>query len=68
MSKFNNILEEYLKTLTLEKEDQNKDGKNNYKDVLIARMVASGMSKEEAIAKVEKKNIDSKEDEEDKED
>ena len=41
---------------TTEAEDQNDDGKNNFDDVQIARMVASGMSKEEAIAKLKKKN------------
>ena len=41
---------------TNEAEDQNDDGKNNFDDVQIARMVASGMSKEEAIAKLKKKN------------
>ena len=35
-----------------EAEDQNDDGKNNFDDVKIARMVASGMSKAEAIKKV----------------
>ena len=33
--------------------DQNKDGLNNFKDVMIARMIKSGMSKKEAIAYVE---------------
>lgn len=33
--------------------DQNKDGQNNFKDVMIARMMKSGMSKEEAIEYVE---------------
>ena len=41
---------------TNEAEDQNDDGKNNFDDVQIARMVASGMSKEEAIAKLKEKN------------
>ena len=41
---------------TTEAEDQNDDGKNDFEDVQIARMVASGMSKEEAMAKVKKKN------------
>jgi len=35
--------------------DQNKDGKNDFKDVQIARYMASGMSKPEAIAKVKGK-------------
>ena len=33
--------------LIIEKKDQNKDGKNDFDDVKIARMLASGMSKEE---------------------
>ena len=41
---------------TNEEVDQNNDGKNNFDDVQIARMMASGMSKEEAIAKLKKKN------------
>ena len=32
--------------------DQDKDGDNDFDDIKIARMVASGMSKEEAIAKL----------------
>jgi outer membrane protein OmpA-like peptidoglycan-associated protein len=35
-----------------QKKDQNGDGKNDFKDVQIARMIKSGMSKPEAIAKV----------------
>lgn len=35
--------------------DQDKDGDNDFDDVKIARMVASGMSKEEATAKVKGK-------------
>lgn len=38
-----------------DKKDQNKDGKNNFKDVMIARMIESGMSKEEAEEYVENK-------------
>jgi hypothetical protein len=34
------------------KEDQDKDGDNDFDDVRIARMIASGMSKEEAMRKV----------------
>ncbi len=37
-----------------EAKDQDGDGDNDFDDVKIARMVASGMSKEEAIAKVKK--------------
>ena len=39
-----------------EKEDQDNDGDNDFDDVKIARMMASGMSKPEAIAKVKRKN------------
>ena len=39
-----------------EQVDQNDDGKNDFDDVQIARMMASGMSKEEAMAKLKKKN------------
>ena len=39
-----------------EKEDQDNDGDNDFDDVKIARMMASGMSKPEAIAKVKGKN------------
>lgn len=35
--------------------DQDKDGDNDFDDIKIARMVASGMSKEEAIAKLKGK-------------
>ena len=38
-----------------QKKDQDGDGKNDFDDVRIARMVASGMSKPEAIAKVKGK-------------
>ena len=41
---------------TNEQVDQNDDGKNDFDDVQIARMMASGMSKEQAIAKLKKKN------------
>ena len=44
---------------TKEGKDQNKDGKKNFDDVKIARMVASGMSKEEAIKKVSGKKTES---------
>ena len=39
-----------------EKEDQDGDGDNDFDDVKIARMMASGMSKPEAIAKVKGKS------------
>jgi hypothetical protein len=47
---------EKFKAMQKEAVDQNDDGKNNFDDVKIARMMASGMSKEEAIAKLKKKN------------
>jgi hypothetical protein len=37
-----------------EDEDLNKDGKNDFKDVMIARMKASGMSHDKAVKKGEK--------------
>jgi len=36
-------------------QDQNDDGKEDFDDVRIARMVKGGMSKEDAIALVKKK-------------
>ena len=42
--------------------DQDKDGDNDFDDVKIARMVASGMSKEEAIAKLKGKKEEDSED------
>jgi len=39
-----------------ESEDQDGDGDNDFADVTIARMIASGMSKEEAIKKSRKHN------------
>ena len=64
------IAEAYLKVLEekskSKKNDHNKDGKKDFNDVKIARMVASGMSKDEAIAKVggKKKKSMQKENEE----
>lgn len=40
-----------------EKEDQDNDGDNDFDDVKIARMMASGMSKPEAIAKIKGKKM-----------
>ena len=37
--------------------DQNKDGKNDFDDVKVARMIASGMSKEEALKAVGESKI-----------
>lgn len=39
----------------LEEQDQDKDGDKDFADVMIARMVASGMSREDAIKKVRDK-------------
>lgn len=39
-----------------ESEDQDEDGDNDFADVSIARMIASGMSKKEAIKKSRKHN------------
>lgn len=39
----------------IEEQDQDKDGDKDFADVMIARMVASGMSKEDAIKKVKDK-------------
>ncbi len=39
----------------LEEQDQDKDGDKDFADVMIARMVASGMSKKDAIKKVKEK-------------
>ena len=39
----------------IEEQDQDKDGDKDFADVMIARMVASGMSKEDAIKKVKEK-------------
>lgn len=50
------LLAEAYAKICKEKVDQNDDDKNDFEDVQIARMVASGMTKEEAIAKVKAKN------------
>lgn len=41
-------------------EDQDKDGDNDFVDVMIARMMKSGMSREEAIEKVKDKEYNKK--------
>ena len=46
------IAEAYLKVIEEKNNDRNKDGKKDFNDVKIARMVASGMSEEEAVSKV----------------
>lgn len=42
----------------VEKIDQNEDGKNDFTDVKIARMKASGMSHKDAVKKASKKKTD----------
>jgi len=51
-SKLKEELSRMLKQKMSEKKDQDKDGDNDFDDVKIARMKASGMSHEEAVAKV----------------
>ena len=46
------ISELYTSIYEEKKKDQDKDGDNDFDDVRIARMIASGMSKEEAMRKV----------------
>jgi len=60
-SKLKEELSRMLKQKMSEKKDQDKDGDNDFDDVKIARMKASGMSHEEAVAKV-KGDSDTKED------
>ena len=52
------------KFIEIQEQDNNNDGKNNFADIMIARMMKSGMSKEDAIAKVKNKkyNEDAKPD------
>jgi len=45
----------YLSVYEAKKVDQDEDGDNDFADVRIARMIASGVSKEEAIRKVKNK-------------
>jgi len=52
VSTVNDIEELYSSMYEAKKEDQDKDGDNDFDDVRIARMIASGMSKEEAMKKV----------------
>jgi len=55
---FLNVLNQAIEERNIQeakKVDQDGDGKNDFDDVRIARMVASGMSKPEAIAKVKGK-------------
>lgn len=46
------IMEAFEAELAEKKIDHDKDGDNDFDDVKIARMIASGMSKEEALKKV----------------
>ena len=52
VSTVNDISELYSLMYEAKKEDQDKDGDNDFDDVRIARMIASGMTKEEAMRKV----------------
>jgi len=45
----------YLSVYEAKKVDQDEDGDNDFADVRIARMIASGVSKEEAIRRVKNK-------------
>ena len=56
-----NGLRKLIRIVLTEAKDQNNDGENDFKDVKIARMKASGMSKKD----IEKKYPDLYEDEED---
>ena len=55
------IMEAFEAELTEKKIDHNEDGKNDFNDVKIARMVASGMSKKDALEKVKAKTSEDKE-------
>ena len=52
-SLINEIEEKFLE---IQEQDQDGDNDQDFADVQIARMVASGMSKEDAIAKVKGKD------------
>lgn len=47
-------IRESVRNAVREKQDLNKDGKNDFEDVMIARMKASGMDHEDAVDKGEK--------------
>jgi hypothetical protein len=49
------LLKEIESKFKVLEQDQDKDGDKDFADVMIARMVASGMSKEDAIKKVKEK-------------
>ena len=51
----NNLADAYSSIYEAKKKDQDQDGDNDFADVQIARMIASGMSKAEAIAAVRNK-------------
>ena len=52
----NDIAELYQSVYEAKKVDQDKDGDNDFADVRIARLIASGVSKEEAIRRVKDKS------------
>lgn len=57
LSQLRQIIRETIEeTIAVEESDDdlNKDGKNDFKDVMIARMKASGMSHDKAVEKGEK--------------
>lgn len=49
-----------IRDLSEKKVDQDSDGDNDFRDVRIARMIASGVPKEVAIQKTEGKPYDEK--------
>lgn len=53
--KMRDIADAYSSIYEAKKKDQDQDGDNDFADVRIARMIASGMSKAEAIAAVKNK-------------
>ena len=55
MKSFLKEIESKFRELEEKKLDHNNDGKNTFADIMITRMMKSGMSKEDAIAKVKNK-------------
>ena len=56
LSQLRKIIREVVEEVSLDeesKEDLNKDGKNDFEDVMIARMKASGMPHDKAVEKGE---------------
>ena len=53
MSQLRRLIRETVEETVEEAEDLNDDGENDFEDVMIARMMASGMSDDEAIKKGE---------------